>query len=204
MKKISYVDLIVVKEEMKGAIENRNHIGFREDYHVLHYLIKRLKPRRFFEIGTNTGVGTKIIYNALNLSGVNGFEVFSLDLPPEGAHLSKQYPGENRIGNQCSVKYTQLFGDSMNYDFMKHGRMDGWFVDGEHDYEHVFAESNKIKPHNSRVVIYHDSDKKGVYDGIKEVFKSAKGYVMYRVVDTRIAFVVKEEYEKDLFGDNSL
>lgn len=167
--------------DTSDAILNEGFTGFREDYLVLHSLIRRYKPKTFFEIGTAAGTGTNIICNAMQ-----GQHVYSLDLPAQESYKSEQYPF--KLGEYCHLPYTQLRGDSMEFDF-SHYPCEGYFIDGEHDYKHVFRESTEVLKNKPEIIIYHDADMEEVWRAIKDLNKS--GYKLYRVKDTRIAFLIK-------------
>ncbi len=190
---------IITLELEKGAIYNDEYVGFHHDYLVLHCLLRKYKPRKFLEIGTNCGVGTQIIKNAL---GDNSL-VYSLDLPTELAHISLQHPineGKgDRVGSKCTLPYIQLRGDSMKFDYWTIGNIDGAFIDGEHDYEHPYHETMKIVELQPNIIIWHDSDIPEVWDAINDGLKDAEfwnpkfQYKLYRVEDTRIAYALKLE-----------
>lgn len=189
MKTIYYKD-IVTKELLEGAIENNEYHGFREDYHVLHCLLKTHEPKSVFEIGTNMGTGTKIIKNALPQS-----EVFSLDLPTELAHVSLQHPinegkGDS-VGNKCKLPFTQLRGDSMLFDYSINPT-EAYFIDGEHDFKHPNHETKEVLKNNPKLIIWHDSDMEPVYNAIINAFKDNQYYDLFRVVDTRIAYALRK------------
>lgn len=191
MKQIKSTE-IVHPELEQGAIYNDEHPGFHMDYLVLHCLLKTHKPQRFFEVGTNMGTGTKIIKNALGGSS----EVFSLDLPTELAHVSLQHPisegkGDS-VGHKCDLPFTQLRGDSMKFDYKSAYPIDGWFIDGEHDYEHPNHEAKEAIKSGANIIIFHDADIKEVYDAIVDAFEGNEDYELVRVVDTRIAYAVKK------------
>lgn len=177
----------------KGAIINNEFKGFKEDYLVLHCLLRKYNPKSVFEIGTNMGVGTNIICNAVPKA-----KVYSLDLPTELAHISLQHPiseGKgDKVGSRCLYPFTQLRGDSLKFDYSKYP-CEAYFVDGEHDYEHPAHESlciyKDIKP-KPKLVIWHDSDIPCVWDAICWTFKNNKQYDLYRVTDTRIAYAVRK------------
>lgn len=191
MKEILFKD-ICTPELMEGAILNEEYTGFKEDYLVLHCLVKKYKPDSFMEIGTNCGTGTQIIFNAHK-----GMRLFSLDLPPELAHISLQSPesegkGNHRIGINCKSPFVQLFGDSRKYDFTKHYPIEGWFIDGEHVFENATIESKEAIKSKAKIIVWHDSDIPEVYDAIIDAFKKNKDYELFRVTDTRIAFAIKK------------
>lgn len=187
------------------AILNEEFEGFKEDYLCLHSLIRRYQPKSFFEIGTNMGVGTNIIANAMETQfpQSDGKEawpfVYTLDLPTELAHISLQHPiseGKgDRVGERCTFPFTQLRGDSMKFDFSKYP-CEGYFIDGEHDFKHARRETLSVMALFPKIVIYHDADILDVYEGIVSGSKSHverwKTYDLFRVVDTRIAYALKK------------
>lgn len=182
---------IVTPELLAGAIENNEFEGFLQDYHVLHCLIRKYQPTTFFEVGTNCGSGTNIICNA----GKNWLmKVYSLDLPTELAHISLQHPiseGKgDKVGSNCKFAYTQLRGDSMEFDYSKYP-CDAYFIDGEHDKNHVSAETARALLQNPKMLIYHDADISGVWEGIKNHLPNDY-YELYRVTDTRIAYALRK------------
>ena len=179
---------IVTPELEAGAIYNDEYTGFREDYLVLHCLIRKYLPKTFCEIGTNCGSGTNIICNANPQ-----MKVYSLDLPPELAHISLQSPenegkGNHRIGKNCSRPFTQLFGSSLEYDYSKHLPIEAFFIDAEHTYDNCLHESKEAIKCNPKLIIWHDSDMPEIYQAITDAFKGDKKYNLFRVVDTRIAY----------------
>lgn len=190
MKEQTYAD-IVTPELLAGAIENNEFHGFREDYHVLHCLLKIHQPKTFLEIGTNLGRGTMIIKNALGEDS----KVYSLDLPTELAHISLQHPINeghgDKVGSLCTLPFIQLRGDSMTFDFSQYP-CEGYYIDGEHDFEHPFRESIKISELRPKLIVWHDSDIECVFEAITEAMAN-EPYTLYRVTDTRIAYAVRND-----------
>lgn len=192
MKKVTYKD-IVTPELLMGAIENNEYIGFKQDYHILHCLLRKYKPQSVFELGTNMGTGTRIIKNA-----VYNAEVCSLDLPTELAHISLQHPinegkGDS-VGHKCDLPFTQLRADSMKFDYSK-VPCEAYFIDGEHDYDHPLHETTEILRNNPKLIVWHDSDIEVVYNAIMDAFVLASSvdlYDIYRVTDTRIAYAIRK------------
>lgn len=188
MTKQTYKD-IVTPDLLRGAIENNDYPGFKEDYHVLHCLLRIHQPLSVFEIGTNMGKGTSIICNA-----VPNAIVYSLDLPTELAHISLQHPineGKgDKVGSICKFPFTQLRGDSMQFDFNQYP-CNAYFVDGEHTKMNVTQETRAILKCKPAIVIYHDSDIPDVMEGVLEGI-GKKPYDLYRVEGTRIAYAVKK------------
>lgn len=203
---------IVTPELLAGAIENNEYHGFREDYHLLHCLIRKYQPKTFCEIGTNMGTGTNIICNAIepfsawegDFPNANNWVkteglVYSLDLPTELAHISLQHPiseGKgDKVGERCKFPFTQLRGDSMTFDFTEYP-CEGYFIDGEHDYIHPYRESGFALMIGAKIVIWHDADITDVGKAINDVFKDNQlirdSYDLYRVTDTRIAYALRK------------
>lgn len=187
MKKIKSTDIITPELEA-GAIYNDEFEGFHQDYLVLHCLLRKHEPKSIFEIGTNMGTGTNIICNAAPLA-----KVFSLDLPTELCHQSLQHPisegkGDN-VGSNCKRVFTQLRGDSMNFDYSQYP-CEAYYVDGEHDEQHVAHEAREIIKQKPKLIVFHDSDIPGVRRGIIAAFWGHNDYEVFRVEDTRIAYAL--------------
>lgn len=184
MIKINSSD-IVTEKLSKGAII---HEHFAMDYLVIHCLIKKYLPKTFLEIGTNMGVGTNIICNANPK-----MKVYSLDLPYELSNMSKQSPvsegkGEN-TGSKCTFPFTQLWGDSMRYNYSQHNSFEGWYIDGEHTHENVCKETYEAILGSANIIIWHDTDMPDVLNAI-ELSLQYQNYDLYRVEDTRISFAL--------------
>jgi hypothetical protein len=168
------------------AIINNEFTGFKEDYLILHCLLKMHNPKTVFEIGTNMGRGTEIICNA-----VPNATVYSLDLPTELAHISLQHPINeghgDKVGSLCKRPFTQLRGDSMTFDFTKYP-CEAYWIDAEHTEANVLHETKQAVKCGAKLICYHDSDIPEVMAGI--VSGLGKGYELYRVTDTRIAYAI--------------
>lgn len=161
----------------------RDERGFENDFLIIDTLIRRYEPKNLFEIGTCEGKGTKIIKNAMQSR-----PVLSLDLPPgEGPY---QIPLA-MIGAKCNLPYTQLFGDSMNYDYTQHFPIDCWFIDGWHDYVHVYYETIQALLSEPILILWHDTDIPEVFDGVIDALETDGRYELYRVVDTRMSYAIK-------------
>ena len=177
MTAIRYSD-IVNEQLSKDAILNNEFHGFKEDYLVLHCLLKRYPVTRFLEIGTNMGMGTLIIKNALG----DLAHVYSLEHPiSEGKTDS--------IGYKCYMHYTQVFADSRDFDYSRLYPIDGSYIDGEHVRENVYHESKEMIKAGCKIIIYHDSDIAEVYNAIVDAH-AYSGYILNRVINTRIAYAI--------------
>lgn len=163
----------------QGAILNEEFEGFKTDYLVLHCLLRQYKPGTVFELGTNCGTGTKIITNAVPLAAI-----FSLDLPIE------ESDAKERTGKNCDAPFTQLFGDSMIFNYTNFP-CEAYFIDGAHTFEHVLHETTEILKLKPKLMVYHDSDLKCVFDAIVKGFEGNDDYILTRVKDCRIMYAVK-------------
>lgn len=163
------------------------HLPFLKDYIALHILLKISEPKSVLEVGTHIGEGTNIICNSVPKA-----KVFSLDLPPEEASKSMQHPTykQMRIGEMCKRTYTQLYGDSMKFDYPI---CDAWFIDGEHDYSHPRHETVQAIKQKAKIIIWHDADIMEVYNAITDSFAYDGDYNLYRVTGTAIAYAVRKE-----------
>lgn len=176
------------EEIAKDAIINDRHTGHKADYLLLHCLLKKYNPKTFLEIGTNTGYGTLIIKNALG----NNSMVFSLDLSDDEAYISKQHPiseGKQGVGYECTLSYIQLRGDSRIFPYTDFS-CEGYFIDSDHTYKNVFAETKGVLRASPKIIIYHDSDQPEVYNAIVDAMQN-NPYQLYRVTDTRIAYALR-------------
>lgn len=177
------------EELAKDAIINDRMEGFRQDYLVLHCLLRKYNPKMFFECGTHMGWGTAVIKNALPES-----IVFSLDLPDENANKSKQHPlseGKKGVGADCALSYIQVRADSKTFDYSAIP-CDGYYVDDEHNRETVYAETKGILKAKPKIIIYHDADQPEIYVAIVDAMRY-EPYDLIRVIDTRILFCLRKD-----------
>ena len=173
---------IVTPELSEGAIINNEFIGFKEDYLVLWCLLKKYNPSSVFEIGTNFGTGTNIICNALPYA-----DVYSLELPFGEGDAPLVNKGKDMTGVNCKLPFTQIRADSTTYDYSEYP-CKCYYVDATHQYDNVFKETTLILEQEPDIIIFHDADIPEVLQAIQD----AKGdYTLYRVTDTRIAYLLK-------------
>jgi hypothetical protein len=189
----------VVRPELKrGSVRRRDFPGFLEDYLALHCLIREHRPERFFEIGTSTGLGTKVICKAMSrrlLWPDTRDRVFSLDVPP-GTDPSVLYPeGEDghpdSAGRLNRYPYRQLFGDSRTFNPAPYFPLDGWFIDGKHNYEYARSDTAMALSSDPRLIVWHDLQIGEVEEAILDTMRGAPDYELRRVADTRIGFALQ-------------
>lgn len=192
---------VVRRDLARGAVKRGDFPGFREDYLAIHCLIRAHRPDRLFEIGTSTGRGTKVICRAMssrNRGRPNDTRgrVLSLDVLP-GTDPFIRYPeGEDGhpevAGRDNPYPYTQLYGDSKNFDASPYLPIDAWFIDGKHDYQHARSDTLLALTSNPRLIIWHDLQIESVYQAVAETMSSRAEYRLRRVADTRVGFAVRD------------
>lgn len=112
----------------------------------------RLKPRNVLEIGTFEGRTT------LNIaSNTPNGHVYTMNLPQELCRfqVGKYFSGADEAG-----RITQILCNSREYDFSKLPQMDLIFIDGDHSYEGVAADSTAAFSclADNGVILWHDFD----------------------------------------------
>lgn len=181
------------EELAKDAIINDRMEGFRQDYLVLHCLLRKYNIKSCFEVGTHTGMGALIIKNAMG----NDSALFSLDLPDELYHVSKQHPlseGKKGVGFECNLPFVSLRGDSRTFCYEQFP-CEAFWIDGEHTAENVEYEVSQAMKSGTRLIILHDTDMIEVREGLyKAISKSYTHYKLHRVIDTRISYLINKEY----------
>jgi len=167
-------------------------------------IIRHLKPRRIFEIGTSLGVTS---YNlALNLPPDG--ELLTLDLPPateDGGEINTRLDVTasdskmiyaNRIDRRflntaAGARIKQLYGDSATFDYTPYEKScDVVFVDGSHAYEYVKSDTDSalriVKP--GGWIIWHDYNDGFFWPEVRRYLKEVSGTMkIYRIKGTMFA-----------------
>lgn len=204
IKKIKYAE-IVKKPYSEGAITRNDFPGFKEDYLVIHSVLRKYKPNNILEIGTNIGSGTNIICNAMGVRrGLLGKlldkgKVISIDVPP-GSDPTLIYPEKedghpDKAGKNCTFPYTQLYGSSIKFDFKPNYPLDAWFIDGKHNYEYCSKDTKQAIKSKPSLIIWHDIQIKGVRDAVVDIMSKQPQYHLYRAGDTRVAFAIQSPFD---------
>lgn len=136
------------------------------------FTVRRLQPTRIFEFGTFLGTTTLI----LSSNAPADAEVFTLDISEKPDRMSEadclfcnsetvgaafRGEGDDKNTKIAAAKITQLWGDSLTYDFSPYYRsMDLVFVDGGHEYEVVLSDlrnaSKMLRDPYYGVIFVHD------------------------------------------------
>lgn len=180
-KEFTYLNVEqICKEPFTDDAILRKDPLFIDDFLTLHSLLKITQPSSVFEIGTCTGEGTLIIKNA-----IGDGKLYSLDLPPN--ETSYDIP---KVGGKCYLPYEQIIGNSLSLNYSDYFPLEAWFIDGAHEYSHVFYETQEALKSAPKIIIWHDADIPEVFEGIKDGLELDQEYVLFRVLNTRIAFSV--------------
>jgi|GEM_PF-2620668 len=152
---------------------------------VISNLVKKLNPKKIFEIGTFQGRTT--LNMALNTS--ENAKIITLDLPnselsstkmdiEEGEirYVQKEVSGERFIGHSVEAKIQQVYGDSATFSFSEYSNaVDLAFIDGSHAYEYVMNDSQKALEmmRAGGLIIWHDyTNWQGVWSALNELYQS--------------------------------
>lgn len=142
-----YITEIETNEEFRQEVRARrqvSHRGSEVDEAIAigrragwYATIRALKPKVLVETGTDKGLGTCVIAEALMKNGVG--HVYTLDIDPHAGFL---------VGPRHKEVVTQLTGDSI--DQLKTIRDIDWFIhDSDHSMEHEMNEFEVITPNLS-------------------------------------------------------
>ena len=156
------------------------------DLALLKGLATTIPDCQFFEIGTwrgesvvNVAAAAKHCYT-LNLSKA----------AIESMGLSSIYADLHGFFSKGKDNITHLEGNSMDYDFSQHPKMDLIFIDGDHQYRMVKNDTEKVFQHlvhDHTIVVWHDAAYHpeamrmevvaGVLDGLPAAARSRVYYV---------------------------
>ena len=103
-------------------------------------IVRYLRPRRMFELGTFTGASTL----TMALNSPPDAEIFTLDLDPNGRSSSgaSSDVGDAFRNHPQQAKIHQLYGDSRTFDFSPYfENIDFILVDADHSYPAVLRDS---------------------------------------------------------------
>lgn len=137
---------------------------------VLAYVCKVKNPELIFEFGTFIGTTSRTF--ALNTS--ENSKIISIDLPQD---LVSHTIAEQIIQTPEYLKLTQLYGDSMKFDYSPwHGKCDFVWVDANHDYDFVKSDTENafklLKP--GGIIMWHDYRHTARWSGVTKYLKELK------------------------------
>lgn len=193
---VELVDLAPVVNEISVKLAPREtrhgwSLGAMEQL-CLQVLIRSRGCQTSFEIGTFNGGTTLLIAETLPEHG----QVYTLDLPrvsfdstQHPAHFSGASVGAAYRGSPSARKITQLYGDSLGFDF---GPFEHWadlvLVDGGHEYENGLADSYAaLRVVRDGGIILWDDFESYWYGLVNGVCDAMKGRALRRVAGTALA-----------------
>ncbi|PWU24628.1 MAG: hypothetical protein C5B48_05400 [Candidatus Rokuibacteriota bacterium] len=165
---VELADLTGVEREVSVVLPSgEGHHGWSlrtSEQVILQVLLRARACMTAFEIGTFGGETTRLVAETLPEHG----RVWTIDLPPSDFDLT-QDPGEfggSDIGvafrsSVAAYKITQLFGDSLRFDFSAYEKSaDFVLVDAGHEYANGFADTRTalrlVRP--GGIILWHDFD----------------------------------------------
>ncbi|HCX21726.1 MAG: hypothetical protein CMB80_14175 [Flammeovirgaceae bacterium] len=123
------------------------------DIALLKILARRFPKCSYFEIGTWRG---ESIVNLMDVTSNR----YTLNLPPDDMKESNPdtYSAHNHYLEDIEG-VTQLFGNSLHFDFSTLPEMDLIFIDGDHHQEVVASDSRSVfnhLTHENSIIVWHD------------------------------------------------
>jgi len=128
------------------------------------------RPVRLFEIGTHAG-RSLIVFDSI----IFNMQIHSLDVYKDVCLQSvvDLLPHEEvgKVARDHGVNYTQHWVNSGNFDLNKLGHFDIIYIDGDHSFKAVMADTQVVKKvlEEGGTIIWHDSDHPETLRAIKEL-----------------------------------
>lgn len=159
-------------------------------------------PKRVFEIGTFDGRSSLAM--ACNVPADS--QVFTLNLPPEPPPTrpdgslgfdeqlaTKVTSGHRWNGHPEAARITQLFGNSLSFDFSPYNPSQLIFIDGGHSESIVRSDTQKCLEIIDRnhpgggTILWHDATRYGVKPALEDL--ASQGMKIHLIDGTSIAFL---------------
>ena len=157
---------------------------------VIAALVRQRQPQVMLEIGTLDGRTT------LNMAANSGdsSRVFTLDLPDQPGS------GARFIGKPLARKITQLFGDSVTFDYSSfRNAVDFIFIDAGHSYGNVMSDSLHalgLLRDGHGCIVWHDYDTwdwSGTTRALNRLFLEQQEFGMLRRIEgTSLVYLTRE------------
>lgn len=166
------------------------------DYFQLQTAIKVYRPRVIYEVGTATGHTTRWFGEEAPWATIYTIDLPNAEMGPDQQHeaLPSDQIGYEYKGSPQEKQIIQIIGNSQDPSFVLpriHEQVDLAFVDGDHRYEGVYADSrvvfNLMKDHS--LIFWHDANLEHVWRAICD-FCYKVGIMPFKIADTYTAVAV--------------
>jgi predicted O-methyltransferase YrrM len=119
--------------------------------HILHQLVKYLKPKTIVELGTCFGISTRYM-----LEDFEGTHFYSIEGSPARHNVAKSYLDTLQKPNLILMQSS--FEEALSVILSKHSDLDLIFIDGNHSFEATIQYFNLLLPnlHNNSILIFDD------------------------------------------------
>lgn len=161
------------------------------DYLLLRCLVLKFSLKNYLEIGTYIGESLRCVSDLCE-------HLYSITVPSDHPYSMKNFCAENGIPDYSNRLVTdenvvQFLEDSRLFDYKKIDHpIDLYYVDGDHSYDGVYADTKNIfaSKQENAIVVWHD-------------FRQAPG-LRTEVIRAVQDAVSKEEFERVFLFDNNM
>lgn len=162
------------------------------DYALLQSIVRRTQECRYFEIGTWRGESVANVC-------AYAHSCVTLNLPLDD--MPADYRSQVGMYSTSKDNVKQIFGDSRQMDFSSMGKYDVVFIDGDHRYEYVKNDTQKVYNHllhKNSIVVWHDYGNSPedvryeVFKGILDGLPKEEHQYLFHVSNTKCAILLRE------------
>ncbi len=174
------------------------------DIALLKGLCKKVNDCIYFEIGTWRGESVVNVYQEAK-------ECYTLNLSKKQIielGFGENYANAHFFFSKDLENVTQLEGDSKTFDYSKLKKMDVIFIDGNHHYDYVKSDTQKVfnhLMHDDTVVVWHDyafspeNVRFEVLNGILDGIPKEKQGQLFHVENTLCAIYLPHHKKSNCF-----
>lgn len=168
------------------------------ELYVLGLLLQKFRPKTIFEFGTYKGGTTLHIAKCSPDSQITTIDYDPGQSADNKVHYNEDTgfgriftPGQHFHGLPEHDRITQVYGDTLKYDFTDHyGKYDFIFIDAEHEYIPGMSDSlnsfKMLKPQGG-VIVWDDYS---TWPGLKQAVEElSANNPIYHIENTRLAYM---------------